>query len=83
MLTSSQIDEFHRNGFLNGGRILTDDELNELRSDLDSMLEKGPDGFTGEEPQPVSFRNMSQRGDESGALAVWQIVNYLGSLLSF
>ena len=42
MLTSSQIDEFHRNGFLNGGRILTDDELNELRSDLDSMLEKGP-----------------------------------------
>ena len=28
MLTPSQIDEFHYNGFLNGGRILTDDELN-------------------------------------------------------
>ena len=27
MLTPSQIDEFHRNGFLNGGRILTDEEL--------------------------------------------------------
>ncbi len=75
MLTPSQIDEFHRNGFLNGGRILTDDELNELRSDLDSMLEKGPDGFTGDEPQPVSFRNMSKRDDEPAALAVWQIVN--------
>jgi hypothetical protein len=75
MLTPSQIDEFHRNGFLNGGRILTDDELEGLRTDLDHLLEKGPDGFTSEEPQPVSFRNMSQRGDESAALAVWQIVN--------
>ena len=75
MLTSSQIDEFHRNGFLNGGRILTDRELEALRADLDHILEKGPDGFTSEEPQPVSFRNMSQRGDESAALAVWQIVN--------
>ena len=75
MLTPSQIDEFHRNGFLNGGRILTDDQLEALRADLDSILEKGPDGFSSEEPQPVSFRNMSQRGDESAALAVWQIVN--------
>ena len=75
MLTSSQIDEFHCNGFLNGGRILTDRELEALRADLDHILEKGPDGFTSEEPQPVSFRNMSQRGDESAALAVWQIVN--------
>ena len=75
MLTSSQIDEFHRNGFLNGGRILTDRELEALRADLDHILEKGPDGFTSEESQPVSFRNMSQRGDESAALAVWQIVN--------
>ena len=72
MLTSSQIDEFHRNGFLNGGRILTDDELNKHRI---WILEKGPDGFTGEEPQPVSFRNMSRREDKPTELAVWQIVN--------
>ncbi len=75
MLTPSQIDEFHRNGFLNGGRILTDDELEGLRADLGHILEKGPDGFASEEPQPVSFRNMSRRDDETAALAVWQIVN--------
>lgn len=75
MLTPSQIDEFHRNGFLNGGRILTDEELEALRTDLDGILERGPDSFSSEEPQPVSFRNMSRRGDESTELAVWQIVN--------
>ena len=42
MLTSSQIDEFHCNGFLNGGRVLTDRELDALRADLDHILEKGP-----------------------------------------
>ena len=40
MLTPSQIDEFHRNGFLNGGRILTDEELEALRTDLDRYVGK-------------------------------------------
>lgn len=31
MLTDSQVAEFNRNGFLNGGRILDDDAVRELR----------------------------------------------------
>ncbi len=83
MLTPSQIDEFHRNGFLNGGPVLTGEELKELRADLDSILEKGPDGFSNEEPQPVLFRNMSGRADGPDALAVWQIVNIWEAAPSF
>ena len=63
MLISSQIDEFHRNGFLNGGRILTDEELEALRTDLESILERGPDSFSARN-HTVSFRNMSQREDK-------------------
>ena len=37
MLTQSQIDEFHRNGFLNGGRVLSDEELGELSDALDEI----------------------------------------------
>ncbi len=75
MLTPSQIDEFHRNGFLNGGRILNDDELDDLRADLDRVMEKGPDGFTADEPRPVRFSNMSARREQDSERAVWQIVN--------
>ncbi len=31
MLTREQLAEFHRNGFLNGGRILDDDAVGEPR----------------------------------------------------
>ena len=42
MLTPSQIDEFHRDGFLNGGRILTDEELEALRTGFRRYLRKRP-----------------------------------------
>ena len=45
MLTQEQIDEFHRNGFLNGGRVLSDEELGGLSDALDEILTKGSDGF--------------------------------------
>ena len=70
MLNRDQIDEFDRNGFLNGGVVLTDGEVGELSEALDAILEKGPDGFAAGEPQPVSFRSLA--GDEH---PVWQIVN--------
>ena len=37
MLTQAQIDEFHRNGFLNGGRVLSDEELGGLSDALDDF----------------------------------------------
>ena len=74
MLTQAQIDEFYRNGFLNGGRVLSDEELGELSDTLDEILTKGPDGFSSDEAQPVSFRDLAGGGGVSEH-PVWQIVN--------
>ena len=74
MLTQAQIDEFYRNGFLNGGRVLSDEELGELSDALDEILTKGPDGFVSGEAQPVSFRDLAGGGGVSDH-PVWQIVN--------
>ncbi|MCY3666156.1 MAG: phytanoyl-CoA dioxygenase family protein, partial [Gemmatimonadetes bacterium] len=74
MLTQTQIDEFHRNGFLNGGRVLSDEEIGELSDALDEILDKGPDGFVSGEAQPVSFRDLAGGGGVSEH-PVWQIVN--------
>jgi phytanoyl-CoA hydroxylase len=70
MLTQEQISEFEEAGFLNGGQALSADEVEELRGELERILEIGPDGFSADMVHPVSFRNMA--GDEK---AVWQIVN--------
>lgn len=73
MLTDMQIKEFHRNGFLNGGRILNDDEVQELRDELEGLLERGPDSFAEGEPKPVLFHNMARNREPEST--VWQIVN--------
>ena len=70
----TQIDEFHRNGFLNGGRVLSDEELGALSDALDEILTKGPDGFAPGEAQPVSFRDLAG-GSGVSEHPVWQIVN--------
>ncbi len=74
MLAPSPIQEFHRNGFLNGGRILGDDELEELKEELDRVLDKGLEGFAQGERQPVLLRDM-KGGEGVSANPVWQIVN--------
>ena len=74
MLNQEQVDEFHYNGFLNGGKVLSDVEVDELRDALDAILAKGPDGFAEGEAQPVSFRDLGGGGEVSEH-PVWQIVN--------
>ena len=71
MLDQGQIDEFDRNGFLNGGGVLSGEETRELSDALHAILAKGPEGFSESESQPVSFRSLS--GSEEHP--VWQIVN--------
>lgn len=73
MLTDAQIATFDKNGYLNGGRLLSDEAVQELRDELDRILEIGPDGFTEGESQPVLFRNMTSETDPEKC--VWQIVN--------
>lgn len=71
MLTPQQLAAFDRNGFLNGGPILSESEVEELRSELDRILAIKPDGFKPGDPKPVLFRNLSGKPDA----VVWQIVN--------
>jgi hypothetical protein len=78
-LTEKQVAQFERDGFLNGGRVLSDAEVNELSTELDRIIAKGPDGFAAGEPKPVLFRDLAKpTGDAyttAGSKPVWQIVN--------
>ena len=74
MLTDEQVAEFHRDGFLNGGRILDEDGVQELKDELERILTIGPEGFPeGTTPRPVLFHNMV--GNRDPEKCVWQIVN--------
>ena len=80
MLTESQVRQFDHDGFLNGGKVLSDDQIQELIDDLQRVIDKGPDGFSADEPKPVLFRNLAALGPyatQQGANGpkVWQILN--------
>lgn len=68
MLTQTQIDEFHQKGYLNGGPVLSEDDVETLRYEIDRVIteQANPDV-----PQPVLLRNLG--GDDSKP--VWQIVD--------
>lgn len=68
MLTEQQIADFHARGFINGGQLLSADEVDTLRAELDRVIEnhEKPDV-----PQPVLLRNLAGN-DET---PIWQIVN--------
>jgi ectoine hydroxylase-related dioxygenase (phytanoyl-CoA dioxygenase family) len=68
MLTSTQIEQFKADGFLNGGQVLSDEEVETLRDEVMRVID---DRERDDIPQPVHVRNMSR--DDSKA--VWQIVN--------
>jgi ectoine hydroxylase-related dioxygenase (phytanoyl-CoA dioxygenase family) len=67
MLTAEQVAQFERDGFLNGGRALSDAQVNTLRSELARVI----DNHGKLEREPVLFRNLSG----NNAAPVWQIVN--------
>lgn len=68
MLSAQQIEDFKQNGFVNGGKILSDDEVEALRSEIARVIDqRDRDDVT----QPVLLRNLA--GDENAP--VWQIVN--------
>lgn len=67
MLTNLQVAHYQQNGFLNAGPALDQQEVAELRQDLERVLENA--GKSG--PQPVMCHNMAR--DQSQP--VWQIVN--------
>ncbi len=82
MLSKLQIEQFNRDGFLNGGRILDQAALEELGDDLQRILNIGPDGFQPGDKRPVIFRDLNAGGYEkdngitrTSQTPVWQIIN--------
>jgi len=67
MLTAEQIAQFHQNGFLNGEKVIGDEEVETLRAELERVIEN-QDSL---ERKPVRIANLSGQADAP----VWQIVN--------
>jgi len=80
MMTEKQVEQFTRDGFLNGGPMLTAEQVDGLSVELDRILAKGPDGFGDDPRRPVQFRdlaagNYTEGSGETSPTPVWQIVN--------
>src|SRR5690348_1817351 len=72
MLTRKQVDDFDRKGFGNGGRVIDDDTVEELRSELDRVIAHHKEGgFADDERKPV----MISKWGAAGGPEIWQIVN--------
>jgi len=68
MLTEQQIAEFKANGYVKGGQVLTDQQVEVLRAEIARVI---ADRDNPDVQQPVLLRNLS--GDDKAP--VWQIVN--------
>jgi phytanoyl-CoA hydroxylase len=68
MLTQEQVQQFHRDGYLRAGKVLTDEQVDVLRAEIERVIAERDDAG---KPQPVLCHNMNH-DDEN---AVWQIVN--------
>ncbi|MCS7062039.1 MAG: phytanoyl-CoA dioxygenase family protein [Anaerolineae bacterium] len=67
MLTAEQVQAYKTNGFVLGGRVLSDEQVEELRSELQRVI----DHHDRLERRPVRIVNLSGKPDAP----VWQIVN--------
>jgi phytanoyl-CoA hydroxylase len=68
MLRPEQVETFRRQGFVLGGQVLNDEQVDQLRSELERVIRDHGDPS---QPQPVLLRNLSR----DPAAPVWQIVN--------
>jgi phytanoyl-CoA hydroxylase len=66
MLTAEQIKTFSRDGYLKGGKVVSDDEVEVLRAEVLRVIDERDAGGR----QPVLCRNMGK-----SEAPVWQIVN--------
>ena len=56
MLENYRVDEFHKNGFLLGDKVLTDDEVKKLQDELDRIITLQDEL---KDPRPVRVVNPS------------------------
>ncbi|MDQ2732411.1 MAG: phytanoyl-CoA dioxygenase family protein [Armatimonadota bacterium] len=68
MLSDEQVAQFHRDGYLRGNRVLTDEQVGVLQDEMARVIQdQGKAGI----PQPVSCTNLTGNPEAP----VWQIVN--------
>jgi ectoine hydroxylase-related dioxygenase (phytanoyl-CoA dioxygenase family) len=67
MLTPQQVATFQEQGYLKGGRVLSDAQVDELRAEVERVIADREKPV----PQPVSITNLARN---TGGV-VWQIVN--------
>jgi phytanoyl-CoA hydroxylase len=67
MLTAAQVAQFDRDGFIKGGKVLNDEQVEKLRAETLRVIEQRENK---EIPQPVMCHNMGKP-----QAPVWQIVN--------
>ena len=79
MLNADQIQEFHENGFLLGDRIFDDDQVEELRKELDRVIAERPEKPDLSRSRATHIRNLG--GDPEAP--VWQIINIWQASSSF
>lgn len=68
MLNQQQIDQFHRDGFLNAGKVLSQEIVDRLNAEVMRTIEESENPQV---QQPVSCRNLNVNDEEP----VWQIVD--------
>jgi hypothetical protein len=68
MLTAEQVAQYRRSGFVNGGPVLDDEEVEMLQAEVLRVIEDRDDPNV---PQPVALSNLA--GDDTSP--IWQIVN--------
>jgi phytanoyl-CoA hydroxylase len=69
VLTQKQVEQFHRDGFINGGPCLTDDEVEELRAELERVIADRDDPDV---PQPATLSDMA---DANAGTHIWWMLN--------
>jgi hypothetical protein len=57
---TAAVAQFDRDGFLNGGRVLGDADVDELREELDRVIAANKRGFAAGEAKPVRISDTPQ-----------------------
>jgi phytanoyl-CoA hydroxylase len=77
MLTEQQVQQFQQDGYLRGGRVLNDAQVDTLRDEIKRVIDERE---RTDIPQPVLCRNLN---GENWDAPVWQIVNIWEASPSF
>ena len=72
-LTNDQVTDFHRDGFLTIDSLLNEEEVQELRDELERVMAIGEEGYGNRTPRPALISNTVSDAERGGVY--WHIVN--------